>query len=186
MSRANLYVQDVTGNWVPARGGPTGELQVSGGGSGVSAPTSQPEILDPWRYVAGSGGITNTTDVTLKAAPAAGYSNYLQSLQVCNTDGTGTEVVIKDGSTTVIWRSFFGATMNSTLPITFNPPLYSSSAAALTAACVTDSSTTYINAQGYVDKTIAQINAQNTVAEEIFAQDGTPVLDGAGAQIYMA
>lgn len=109
-----------------------------------------------WQYAAASGGITDTNDVTLAAAPAAGLRNYLTHLDIINTDATvGTEVVVKDGST-VLWRGFAPASLAavsqpSIVSIVFPTPIRQpTTATALTAACVTTSSQTYINAQGYV------------------------------------
>lgn len=102
-----------------------------------------------WSYAAGSGGITNTTDVVLKAA-VAGQRNYINALQVINVHATvATEVVVKDGST-VIWRGYAPAASKNNDLILFNPPLAGSVNTALNAACVTTGSQTYVNAQGYV------------------------------------
>jgi hypothetical protein len=114
------------------------------------------EAANDWHYAAASGGIADTNDVVLKAASAAGLRNYLTALQITNKDATiGTEVVVKDGST-VIWRMFIQpgtpASLSGLVPasFTFPTPLKSSANTALNAACITNSSETYINAQGYV------------------------------------
>ena len=115
---------------------------------------------DTWSYAAASGGITGTADTTLHAAPSssleAGKRNYLESIQIINTDATvGTEVVVKDGST-ILWRGFAPAslaavTQPSVVPMTFQPPIRQPTPnAALLVACITTSSQTYVNAQGYV------------------------------------
>ena len=108
-----------------------------------------------WIYAAASGGIADTADVTLAASPGAGMRNYLCALQIINTDATvPTEVVIKDGST-VLWRGFAphtvaAVTQVSMVSIVFTVAIRQpSTATALTAACITNSSQTYINAQGY-------------------------------------
>jgi hypothetical protein len=108
-----------------------------------------------WSYVAGSGGIADTSDVTLAAAPTAGMRNYLCALQFINTDATvGTEIVVKDGAT-VLWRGYAQHSVAAVtqpgmvsvvFPVAIRQP---STATALTAACITTSSQTYINAQGY-------------------------------------
>lgn len=128
--------------------GPTNPINVSGDvGPLVTS-------LD-WKYAAASGGIVDTSDVVLNAAPGANLYNVLQSLQIINTDATvGTEVVIKSGST-VIWRGFAPAsialvTQPSIVEISFSPPLAAAVNAAMNAACITTSSQTYINAQGTV------------------------------------
>lgn len=91
MSRAYLYGFNPSGGWQPVAVGPTGRL-IDVGGSGL--PAGLDTVL-PWSYAAGSGGITDTNDVTLAAAPGVGRSNYLTSLQLQNTSATPTEVVIK-------------------------------------------------------------------------------------------
>lgn len=103
-----------------------------------------------WKYVAATGGITNTSDVVLKTAAGAGKKNYLSSLQAVNADPqVATEIVVKDGST-VIWRGYLGPSPQLPIvPFTFNPPLQSSANAALNFACITTASKTYVNAQGY-------------------------------------
>ena len=108
-----------------------------------------------WQYAAGSGGIADTSDVTLAASPGAGRRNYLCALQILNTDATvGTEVVIKDGST-ILWRGYAQHSVAAVsqpgmvsivFPVALRQP---TTATALTAACITTSTQTYINAQGY-------------------------------------
>lgn len=110
-----------------------------------------------WSYAAASAGITDTSDVTLAAAPTNGLRNYLTALQITNKDvSAGTEVVIKDGST-VLWRMFIQpgspASLSGLPPTSFTFPTairQPTAETALTAACITTSSETYINAQGYV------------------------------------
>ena len=108
-----------------------------------------------WQYAAGSGGITDTSDVTLAAAPGDGMRNYLCALQILNTDATvGTEVVVKSGAT-VLWRGYAqhsvaAVSQPGMVSIVFTVAIRQpSTATALTAACITTSSQTYINAQGY-------------------------------------
>ena len=101
-----------------------------------------------WQYAAASGGITNTTDVALVAAQGAGIKNYLTGLSVANANATASEIVIKDGASTVIWRMYLAA--NAPIQsIKFVTPLQSSANTALNVACITTGTQTYINAQGY-------------------------------------
>lgn len=110
-----------------------------------------------WHYAAASGGITDTSDVTLAAAPTNGQRNYLTALQITNKDATvGTEVVIKDGST-VLWRIYMQpgtpASLSGLVPVSFVFPTairQPTAGVALTAAAITTSGEVYINAQGYV------------------------------------
>jgi len=101
-----------------------------------------------WQYAAASGGITNTSDVALVAAQGAGIKNYLTGLSVANANATASEIVIKDGASTVIWRMYLAA--NAPIQsIKFVTPLQSSANTALNVACITTGTQTYINAQGY-------------------------------------
>ncbi len=101
-----------------------------------------------WQYAAASGGITNTSDVALVAAQGAGIKNYLTGLSVANANATASEIVIKDGASTVIWRMYLAA--NAPIQsIRFGTPLQSSANTALNVACITTGTQTYISAQGY-------------------------------------
>lgn len=103
----------------------------------------------PWAYAAASGGIVDTADVAIKAAHAT-YRNHLCSLQIINKDASaGTEVVVKDGST-VIFRTWAAAVGITPGCYRFKPPLVGTANTALNVACITNSSETYVNAQGYV------------------------------------
>jgi len=101
-----------------------------------------------WQYAAQSGGITNTSDVALVAAQGAGIKNYLTGLSVANANATASEIVIKDGASTVIWRMYLAA--NAPIQsIKFVTPLQSSANTALNVACITTGTQTYVSAQGY-------------------------------------
>jgi hypothetical protein len=129
--QANLYGQDASGAWVPLRVGETGHLVgAAGGGSGL--PKGLPDQLLPWSYVAASGGITNTTPVSLVAAPGIGKANFVTAVQLLNSSATATEVVITSGST-VLWRVRVGASMIQPVSIAFVQPLIGGNNEALTA-----------------------------------------------------
>ncbi len=101
-----------------------------------------------WQYAAASGGITNTADNVLIAAAGANIKNYLTGLSVANANATASEIVIKDGASTVIWRMYLAA--NAPIQsIKFVTPLQSSANTALNVACITTGTQTYVNAQGY-------------------------------------
>lgn len=180
MANANLHVfNPLTFEWLPWDGGISGGG--GGGGGGVSAEASS---TANWSYAAASGGITDTSDVTLAAAPASTNANYLTGIDISNASPTvDTEVVVKDGST-VIWRGMLLA--GTELIRAFATPLVSSAGAALKAACITTAAKVYINAQGYTTLTAAQIRASVTPGEEIFADDGTLLLDDNAATIFFA
>jgi len=101
-----------------------------------------------WVYAAASGGIVNTADNVLIAAAGANIKNYLTGLSVANANATASEIVIKDGASTVIWRMYLAA--NAPIQsIRFSTPLQSSANSALNVACITTGTQTYISAQGY-------------------------------------
>ena len=101
-----------------------------------------------WKYAAPSGGIVNTEDNVLIAAAGANIKNYLTGLSVANANATASEIVIKDGASTVIWRMYLAA--NAPIQsIEFVTPLQSTANTALNVACITTGTQTYINAQGY-------------------------------------
>lgn len=185
--QANLYGQDVNGSWVPLRVNEMGAISGAGGSSstsGGSQAVGTNEVYAPWAYAAGSGGITNTTDVTLVAAGGAGKSNYVTGFQVMNTSATATEVVIKSSST-VLWRGVVGASMTQPVGLVFLPPLIGANNTALTAACITTATVTYVNAQGYTDWTLENINAGLTNETELFTDAGEQIFDAAGAALYV-
>lgn len=101
-----------------------------------------------WQYAAASGGIVNTADNVLVGAAGANIKNYLTGLSVANANATASEIVIKDGASTVIWRMYLAA--NAPIQsIKFVTPLQSSANTALNVACITTGTQTYISAQGY-------------------------------------
>jgi hypothetical protein len=172
---AYMHVKDFSDNWVPQRGDTAGGSAGSVGGV----------KLLPWTYVAAAGGITDTSDVTLIAAAGAGKSNYLTSLQLINKHATvATEVVVKSGST-VLWRGFAPAVGVGPVSVVFGTPLASAANTALTAACITTGTATLINAQGHQDVSPLGVTTLISDREEVFAGDGTLLLDGAGATIYL-
>lgn len=183
MSKAHLHLLDTaTGSWVPATGNAVGAI---GGGGGASAESA----INSWTYAAASGGITDTSDVTLAAAPGAGMVNYLTDLQLANSDASvGTEVVIKSGST-VLWRTFMPAGRPAALtgipPISFHfsRPLRAETNTALTAAAVTTSAEVYINAQGFTGRSEAYVEGAASNVVELFTANGDQLTDAAGNQL---
>lgn len=100
-------------------------------------------------YTAPSGGITNTTAVTLAAALASNKT-YITTLQLSNSGAAGTEVIVRRATgAVVIWRGYVGPATSS-LNQAFANPLASATNDAL--ELVLSSGTTvavYVNAQGY-------------------------------------
>jgi hypothetical protein len=100
-----------------------------------------------WSY-ASAAAVTDTADDEAKAAGAAGVRHYITGIQVFNGhDTTGTEVVIKDGST-VIWRGWAEQTGGGA-SAKFDPPLRGTAATAVNVANIANSSSTYFNLQGF-------------------------------------
>jgi hypothetical protein len=183
MSKAHLHVVDpATGRWIPVVGSGVGAIGGGGGASGVPP-------VNTWTYAAASGGINDTSDVAIAAAPGAGLCNYLTDIQLANSDATvGTEVVIKDGST-VIWRTFLPAgrpaSLTGTMPISvhFQTPLRSSTNTALNVAAITTSAELYVNAQGYIGQSEDQLEASVSNVVEIFDFNGNGIVDSGSTQI---
>lgn len=118
-------------------------------GKRVSLPYAIPGST--WSYAAESGGITDTTARTIKAAAGAGVRNYVRSLQSVNAHATvSTEVAIRDGAAgTVLWRSWLRANGSNVMVVNFEPPLRGSANTLLEVVCITTGTATYINAQGF-------------------------------------
>lgn len=167
MTKMHLHVYDTeTGQWKPGTVSSTIGAVGGGGGGGSTASNNS------WFYAAASGGVTDTNDVTLVAAPGAGNVNYLTSLQLRNADASvATEVVIKSGST-VLWRIDLDA--NSPLmTVNFAEPIRATANTALTAAAITTSSETYINAQGYTALDAQRVEDEyGTSAVELYSVAG--------------
>lgn len=174
--KMHCYGQSADGQWVP--------LLVDDQGSSASP------IPQGWSYAAASGGIVDTSDVTLVAAAGAGQCNYLKAMQIINTDASvGTECVVKDGST-VIWRGFAPAsialvTQPSMVSIEFPIALVSTPNTALKFAAITTSAQLYVNAQGYQDASLAQVRANVSISEEIFDDDGILMTAPDGSTLYL-
>lgn len=95
-----------------------------------------------------TGTLTTTADGVAKTAGASGIRNYVNGIQFQNTGATATQIVIKDGTTT-IWAGNATASMNLPASISFDQPLKGSSATALNVACLTTGANVLVNVQGY-------------------------------------
>lgn len=118
-------------------------------GAVVNRQFAIPEL--DWSYAALTGGIINTTDVTVKAAAGAGLRNYVTGLNCTNAAAAvATEVVLKDGAT-VIWRGYLGlvAQGSAMIAVAFPTPLKSTANTALNVAAITTAAAVYCNLQGY-------------------------------------
>lgn len=101
-----------------------------------------------WGYAGATGGITNTTDVAVRAAAGAGVRNYITGIQFKNTSATASEIVIKDGAT-IVWRGHVSASMTVSDGFTFNPPLRGTANTAVNVALITTGTATLVDVQGY-------------------------------------
>lgn len=106
---------------------------------------------NPENFVSGAitTAMTGTTDTTLLAAPAAGLRNYITQITVSNSHATvGTDINIKDGSTTIYVIP--AAAVYGGAVLTFPTPLRQpTTATAINAANVTTGSSTKVSASGY-------------------------------------
>lgn len=138
----------ITADYTSVTSGDTADLVTTLNGRLVVQPYSIPELT--WSYAAASGGITNTTGVTAKAAGAAGIRNYITHVDVVNGHATvDTDVQIRDGAAgTVLWRGFAKAAGGG-VSADFNPPLRGTAATLVEIACGTTGTATYFNLTGY-------------------------------------
>jgi hypothetical protein len=117
-------------------------------GKTIVQPYATPSLT--WGYAAASGGITNTTGVTAKAAAGAGVRNYITMAQVINGHASvDTDVQIRDGAAgTVLWRGF-AKSGGGGISAKFDPPLRGSANTLVEIACGTTGTATYVNLQGF-------------------------------------
>lgn len=123
-----------------------GDFTLTTVGALVNKPYSIPDM--DWQFACAAPVIT-AVDTAAKAAGAAGVRNYVTNVQFINTGATATEVVVKDGASTVIWRGFAPANMTSMYDCHFLTPLKGTAATALNFGVVTAGANVYFNLQGY-------------------------------------
>lgn len=125
--------------------GDTADIISSLLGKQVTLPYALPGLS--WSY-ASPAAVTDTADDAALAAAGAGIRAYITGVQVFNGhDTTGTEVVIKDGST-VLWRGWAEQTGGG-CSARFDPPLRGTANTAVNVANITTGSSTYFNLQGF-------------------------------------
>lgn len=101
-----------------------------------------------WYFSTITGGLLNTADVVIKAAPGAAWQIKLSSMQVQNAGIVGSEVIIFKGvNTAILWRGYVPA--NTGLPIVILRGLACSPNTLLGAKVLT-ASTIHLSAQGYL------------------------------------
>ncbi len=134
-------------NYTAVATGDVADLVTTLVGALVNKPFAIPEL--DWSYAAAAGGITNTTDVAVRAAQGAGIRNYVTAIQLRNTNTTSTEFVIKDGASTVLWRTQLPANMAGSMEVVFPTPLRGTAATAVNVACIANAAAVYACLQGY-------------------------------------
>jgi hypothetical protein len=103
-----------------------------------------------WLYAAASGGIVNTTGVTVKAAGGGVVRNYIKSVQVINGHATvSTDLQIRDGAAGTVLHRGFAQAGGGGYACNFNPPLRGTANTLVEVACGTTGSAIYVNVQGY-------------------------------------
>ncbi len=117
------------------------------GGQAINKPYAIPEV--DWQFASATGGIVNTTAVQMRAGQAAGYRNYCTGLSLINQNAVPTEVVVLDGASTVLFRTWLGASMTTPQCFTFPTPLRGTAATAMNIACITTGAQVHASAQGY-------------------------------------
>jgi hypothetical protein len=106
-----------------------------------------------WAYAAASGGITNTTAATMKAAAAAGFRNCLTGIQVINGHATvSTEVLVRDGAAGTVVHRGWAQAAGGGYAATFDVPICGTAATLMEVVPVTTGSAIYVNAQGYISQ----------------------------------
>jgi hypothetical protein len=122
-------------------------LQATLTGKLVTMPYSL--VGERWSYAAASGGIVNTTGVTIKAA-VSGQKNCVTSIDIINGHASvSTEVVLRDGASGTVlkrwWMQAAGGGISKTLPV----PICGTTNTLLEVAAITTGSAIYVNAEGY-------------------------------------
>lgn len=138
----------LTADYTAVAAGDTADLISTLLGKLVTYPYANPN--QAWNYAAASGGITNTTGVTIKAAAGVGVRNYITDLHVINGHATvNTDVQIRDGAAgTVLWRGW-AQSAGGGISIHFATPLRGSANTLLEVACGTTGAAVYVNVQGF-------------------------------------
>lgn len=104
-----------------------------------------------WSYAAASGGIVNTTAVTVKAAAAAGIKNCITSVQVINAHATvSTETLILDGAAGTVLHRGWAQAAGGGYAHEFPVPICGTAATLIEVDNVTTGAAVYYNLQGYI------------------------------------
>lgn len=106
-----------------------------------------------WTYAAASGGITNTTAATMKAAAGAGVRACLTGIQVINSHATvSTEVVVRDGASGTVLHRGYAQAAGGGYAANFDVPICGTANTLMEVADITTGAAVYVNAQGYTSQ----------------------------------
>jgi hypothetical protein len=141
-------VKALTANATAVATGDTADLISTLVGALITKPYSIPE--GDWTFAGATGGITDTTAVTLKTAGGAGIRNYLTGLQYFNSAAVASEIAIRDGAGgTVLWRGMVPASMTVPVSVDFLIPIRGTAATLLEVVMLTNATATRVSAQGF-------------------------------------
>lgn len=139
----------VNANLTPVSNGDTTDGIYTLTGAQVVVLNNVPEMR--WSYAAANGGIVNTGDVTLRAAPGSGLKTYLTRFDVQNVSpAVETEFIISPSGGSPIYRAYLPVNMAKPLIINVSEAVGITANTALVCACVTTGAQVYINANGFI------------------------------------
>lgn len=105
---------------------------------------------DDWWYNAAAGGIVNTTNTAVQAAPNTAYRVVCTGISVQNISAVASEWTLRDAAGgTILMRGVAPASMTTPAVFMFKTPLKTSPGNTLSFAMGTTATQTYVNAQGY-------------------------------------
>jgi hypothetical protein len=137
-----------TSNGTAVQNGDITRLQATIEGKLVTRPHSVYGAT--WTYAAASGGITNTTAATMKAAAGAGVRVCLTGIQVINSHATvSTEVVVRDGASGTVVHRGYAQAAGGGYAVNFDVPICGTANTLMEVADITTGAAVYVNAQGY-------------------------------------
>lgn len=103
-----------------------------------------------WSYAGATGGITNTTAVTAKAAAGAGVRNCVTGIQVINQHATvSTETMLVDGAAGTVLHRGWAQAAGGGYAVNFDVPLCGTANTLIEVDNVTTGSAVLYNLQGY-------------------------------------
>lgn len=107
-------------------------------------------VASTWSYAPPTGGLTNTTAVSIAAAPGTGFRNRVSSAQLSSSNAlSSTEVILRSGASTVLWRGFVPL-LSQSQPLVFVPPLMGNENEAIFIAEVSSVTGVLVSVQGDV------------------------------------